>query len=1139
MQKKFFIFPILFLLLILIIYSATVIDVNLKTNHRKPTITVPFTEYACVWQSRVINSSGEIISTSSYPNGESTLANYPYTCPTSGDNKHYKIWKFNVTQALPNGNYKLYFLATDVVNNSKEYEVLFEVNGSIGINLTAPRFGYSPTKSTNVTIKTEENSNCRYGQTNVDYDNMRDFTTTGGIEHNLLNYELPISSPGTSVFYVGCKDEFDFKNYKSFDLIWDATAPTLNLEADPQIISDENRRTTLKAKSDDEVVCKYSQSTNNYAQMTYFDNNDENNVLSYKSEQQQNFSYPGVDYGTYFYYVTCKNKATLTTTKNITITVNMSLPMTITVLSPPRYTSEQNINITIQTSKTATCKLNLTGNPNMASENGRLHNYSLGNLATGNYSYKATCIPNIGNEVSEIIDFIVDRTAPSSFVINSPNGTCNNILSADFIANDTESGIGLYNYSVLEISGTSSNIIVQWKTTTEPRATETLNLNTSKTYKFQGYAQNRAGLWSALATGNSIAVYNQTDVRCDLIPPIVQILENQTTLGKEVKIICSDASGCAFIKYGVANASALCNISTTSSGTNLTLVIPPSSEYGVGSLFTKSFWLCYNVSDVAGNYINASKFIIANITLANHCSNNLTDADETDVDCGGRDCLPCLIGENCTNSSDCQTQYCDNITHTCQYNPNCTLSTCGPPLCPNCPGTSCLTNTSCSTGFCNLTSGQCEYLPSCYNGIRDGSETDVDCGGNCPACLGGGCTNNNQCQSGYCNSQGQCAVPTCTDGVKNGNETGIDCGGNVCPKCENNQGCLNNSDCVSGFCQNGRCITNPNQDTDGDGIPDYWEEQYCGTATCMDPNEDLDGDGLTNLEEFRKGTNPLKKDTDGDGYSDGQEVKAGTDPLDPLSHPKASILKTILLLLGALSTLGGGGYYAYKKFKPEEQIARPAIKLEKPPTFSIEEQARKQKLIEEKLKKSKEEKESARRRLMELFAGKEEKPSSKLIEIQRKGLTKEETTQPKEAVEQVKIPEAIPKEVGIEKETIFDKLENLLSQKEVSALPKEASKQDVFEALKKISGEKKHEDAIQKLSEIAKSTNTKKQIINDLIKTSENHPIKKDMLTLTLRHLIERQKINIDDVKDILDSLVDKNLVSKVDATSILFEIKK
>lgn len=67
-------------------------------------------------------------------------------------------------------------------------------------------------------------------------------------------------------------------------------------------------------------------------------------------------------------------------------------------------------------------------------------------------------------------------------------------------------------------------------------------------------------------------------------------------------------------------------------------------------------------------------------------------------------------------------------------------------------------------------------------------------------------------------------------------------------------------------------------DTDGDSLPDPWEMEFFGNldqAAADDP----DSDGLSNLEEFRSGTHPLRADTDGDGLSDGDEVNEHqTDP---------------------------------------------------------------------------------------------------------------------------------------------------------------------------------------------------------------------------------------------------------------------
>jgi hypothetical protein len=74
------------------------------------------------------------------------------------------------------------------------------------------------------------------------------------------------------------------------------------------------------------------------------------------------------------------------------------------------------------------------------------------------------------------------------------------------------------------------------------------------------------------------------------------------------------------------------------------------------------------------------------------------------------------------------------------------------------------------------TATKCQ-TPICSDHVRNGSETDVDCGGSCSKCADrAGCFVGSDCQSDVCLS-GICQAPLCTDGIENGTETDEDCGG--------------------------------------------------------------------------------------------------------------------------------------------------------------------------------------------------------------------------------------------------------------------------------------------------------------------------------------------------------------------------
>lgn len=140
-------------------------------------------------------------------------------------------------------------------------------------------------------------------------------------------------------------------------------------------------------------------------------------------------------------------------------------------------------------------------------------------------------------------------------------------------------------------------------------------------------------------------------------------------------------------------------------------------------------------------------------TCVDACHNQLTDGDETDVDCGGS-CDSCATGLKCVQPQDCVTGFC--------------------------PATLC--------------------VGACHNEVKDGDETDVDCGGSCALCVNDkACGDADDCRSGFCVAK-VCSGP-CGNEIKDGDETDVDCGGTCTTKCEHLKACVNNSDCTTDRCE--------------------------------------------------------------------------------------------------------------------------------------------------------------------------------------------------------------------------------------------------------------------------------------------------------------------------------------------------
>jgi len=237
------------------------------------------------------------------------------------------------------------------------------------------------------------------------------------------------------------------------------------------------------------------------------------------------------------------------------------------------------------------------------------------------------------------------------------------------------------------------------------------------------------------------------------------------------------------------------------------------------------------------------------------CEDRILNGDELGIDCGGESCQPCATCDDNIQNAHWRPDL--NLTMA-DFNSNDSVGMafgtfwrlvlekgvdCGAP---------------CDT-FC---------VATCDDGIQNGDETGIDCGGT--------------------NCLTDCPPPTCGDGRQNGQETGIDCGAPGCP------------DCPTPTCNDGirnihieyiePSFTNPDGfivvvetgiDCDEDfetSCPD------CPIPTCFDGLQNgtetgVDCDDIPN--NFCPPCDPVA--SCGNGYQDGTEigVDCDDDPLTP------------------------------------------------------------------------------------------------------------------------------------------------------------------------------------------------------------------------------------------------------------------
>lgn len=162
------------------------------------------------------------------------------------------------------------------------------------------------------------------------------------------------------------------------------------------------------------------------------------------------------------------------------------------------------------------------------------------------------------------------------------------------------------------------------------------------------------------------------------------------------------------------------------------------------------------------------------------CSDGIQNGNETGIDCGGPDCPPC--NSSCTDTEVTLTIVLDNYPEetswTIENSSGQVIHSGG--TYGNLPDGSTVTETFCLVDGCYDFTIFDSYGDGICCSYGNGSYQLVDDANNVLA--SGGSFGSSE-STNFCLSSG----PTCDDGIQNGNETGVDCGGPDCPPC--NSGC--------------------------------------------------------------------------------------------------------------------------------------------------------------------------------------------------------------------------------------------------------------------------------------------------------------------------------------------------------------
>jgi hypothetical protein len=605
------------------------------------------------------------------------------------------------------------------------------VQRNLTITLVAPPDGVTESITTPFTVRTDKAAECRYDlrssaiTTAAGFDTMIAFSSVsqGQTQYSLADFYAETGTTpqadNTVFVAVTCRVGSEYTP-SVFAVNYRKKGSTLFF--DPIIVNDPNKPIAyITVRANQDVWCSLDGSA----------------LAGPKREENFNrtvsgqYSEPG---GTGItnrtVTICCENRVGLQTCLPQQIIFRYFDRADITVTSPAasKTTSYQ---LTFTTNKLATCTAR-SGGPTGALRTLTPGSTTAGNafssapitLANGKNDFFIECRSTVGTLSNKTFSVSVDNVKPVVRDIDTQGKTCD-LDDVRFSINATDpepsSGIVMYQYALY--NGTSSTYLAEPTNTTDPQNIRVrhLKLANGQIVRISIVAWDGAGNPSA-AYQENVKATDESDVSCDRTAPDIVVLTVKNGTRTDAVVSCYDeGSGCTTtFRYELRAVSegGACTVTNSSQTKSYNQPIPVSKE---------SF-LCYLGLDKAGNEERGIKRVVLDATstpfdppivLNGSCTDGVKNQGESDIDCGGYACgtllkppLKCDAGKKCVGASDC------------------------------------------ASGVC--TAGVCGGN-SCSNGVKDGSESDIDCGGTCGACSDGkmclaqtDCERGTRCTNGFC-----------------------------------------------------------------------------------------------------------------------------------------------------------------------------------------------------------------------------------------------------------------------------------------------------------------------------------------------------------------------------------------------------